>query len=120
MDERLGVFDFVDSEEKNDAELNFDTLKSRLRPRNNPIDYLKVNIVQQSNEPQHLHSPNRKRKEEVVLLNGGGKRRRRYSEHATRMSDQAPRGEKTKNSNKLGRERRKTAQGFTKTNQIEM
>ena len=113
VDKRLGVFDFVDSKEKN-AELNFDTLKSRLRPRNNPIDYLKVNIVKQSNDPQHLHSPNRKRKEVAFLLNDGGKRRRRYSEHAMRMSDQVPREEKTTfHSNKRGRERRKTAQGYT-------
>merc|ERR1719154_1068304 len=113
VDKGLGVFDFVDSEEKN-VELNFDTLKSRLRPRNNPIDYLKVNIVKQSNEPQHLHSPNRKRKEVAFLLNDGGKRRRRYSEHAMRMSDQVTREEKTTfHSSRRGRERRKTAQGYT-------
>merc|ERR1712150_169515 len=106
---RQDVYAFDDDEEK-DVKFNFDTIKSRLRPRN-PVDYLKVNIVKQSNEPQHLHSPspNRKRKEVAFLLNDGGKRRRRYSEHALCFPNHVPRDEMTpSHSNRRLRERSKT------------
>ena len=106
----------------------FDTLKSRLRPRN-PVDYFKVNIVEPSTEPQHLHSPKSKLpndkavnggqsvkrkkhaagvKEVTFLLKDGGKRRRRYSEYALRISNQDYRGDEIRNSYRPPRQRRKS------------
>merc|ERR1719468_445582 len=104
----VDVYAFDDGGEEKDVKFNFDTIKSRLRPRA-PVDYLKVNIVEQSNDPQHLESPNRKRKEVAFVLNDGGKRMRRYSEHAMCFPNHVPRDEKTPtNFSRRNRERRKT------------
>ena len=101
----------VDEPADKDVVFDFGTIKSRLRPRNHRVDYFKVNVVKQSKEPQHLHSPNRKRKEVAFILNDGGKRRRRYSEHALMIPDQGFTRDKitTKQSDrKMLRQRRKS------------
>merc|ERR1712227_267355 len=75
---------------------NFDNIKSRLRPRNENINYFKVNIVQSPVSKMinnHDDSPRAfKRKDnemkQVAFLLPSSKRRRRNSEHHLKLSNQ--------------------------------
>merc|ERR1712112_229159 len=75
--------------------LNFENIKSRLRPRNENINYYKVSIVQSpvANKTNHDEKPRAfKRKDiemkQVAFLLPTSKRRRRNSEHHLKLSNQ--------------------------------
>merc|ERR1711915_48704 len=82
----------IDDQEK----FNFENIKSRLRPRNENINYFKVNIVQSpvskmtNNHDDRPRAFKRKDNEmkQVAFLLPTSKRRRRNSEHHLKFSNQ--------------------------------